>query len=151
MPKTMWTTRSFAQLWEICNDFVIEKIRDWDWVTLQVYDAMRWPDEQTNRYSVGLNIWKIRALCFWSDNNIYFVSGRYGCSSVAVADAVADVAVATDPAFVACYHCHLPRSSYKHGASLKAPYPLLSQSFFLIQNEELCLGFDFTSGFAAVF
>jgi len=62
--------------------------------------------------------------------NIYFVSGRYGCSSVAVADAVADVAVATDPAFVACYHCHLPRSSYKHGASLKAPYPLLSQFCF---------------------
>lgn len=86
---------------------------------------------------------------FWSDNDIYFVFGRYGCSSVAAADAVADVAAAAGPAFVACYHCHLPRSSYKHGASLKAPYPLrIYHSGFLIQKWRRTMfrfGFGFTS------
>lgn len=72
---------------------------------------------------------------FWSDNDIYFVSGCYGCSSVVAADAVADVAVAVGPVFVACYHCHLPRSSYKHGASLKAPYPLRIYHSFLFNLE----------------
>lgn len=67
--------------------------------------------------------------CRFFDGDIYFFSGRYCCSSVAAADAVADVAVAVEPVFVACYHCHLPRSSYKQGASIKAAYPLLYHSF----------------------
>lgn len=64
-------------------------------------------------------------------NNIYFFSGRYGCSNVVVADAVADVVVVAGPAFVACYHCHLPRSLNKHGASLEAPYPLHISQFLI--------------------
>lgn len=77
---------------------------------------------QINKFcSAGLNVFELFAgFC----NNIYFFSGWYGCSNVAAADAVADeAAVVAGPAFVACYHCHLPRSLYKHGASLEAPYP----------------------------
>lgn len=75
----------------------------------------------------GLNAF--RDCRFWSNGDIYFFSGSYCCSNVVAADAVADVAVAAEPVFVACYHCHLPRSSYKHGASIKAAYPLLYHSF----------------------
>lgn len=77
---------------------------------------------QTNKFcSAKFNIFELFAgFC----NNIYFFSGWYGCSNVAAADAVVDVVVVAGPAFVACYHCHLPRSLYKHGASLEAPYPL---------------------------
>lgn len=72
-----------------------------------------------------------RFLIGYSD--IYFFSGRYCCSNVAAADAVEDVVAAAVPVFVACYHCHLPRSLNKHGASIKAAYPLLiSQGFRLI-------------------
>lgn len=77
----------------------------------------------------GLNAFSRLSNAFDRICDIYFFSGRYCCSSVAAADAVADVAVAVEPVFVACYHCHLPRSSYKHGASIKAAYPLLYHSF----------------------
>lgn len=94
---------------------------------------------QTNKLcSAGLSIFQLFAgFC----NNIYFFSGRYGCSNVAAADAVADVAVVAGPAFVACYHCHLPRSLYKHGASLEAPYPLHISQFFYFRLWKNCLCF----------
>lgn len=94
-----------------------------------------WSDGQTDFKNfffsavLDLMLFFSRDCRFWSDNDIYFFSGRYCCSNVAAADAVADVAVAVGPVFVECYHCHLPRSSYKHGASLKAAYPLLYHSF----------------------
>lgn len=88
--------------------------------------------ERPNRFHFFFAVPKLdtfsKLSLFWSDNDIYFFSGWYCCSSVA-ADAVADVAVAVEPVFVACYHCHLPRSSYKQGASIKAAYPLLYHSF----------------------
>lgn len=105
---------------------------------------MRWSDGQTDFTVLDL---------MFSDNfeylilnsDIYFVSGRYGCSSVVATDVVVDVAAAMCPVFVACYHFHLPRSSYKHGASLKAPYPLrISQlDSFYFRMRENGLGFFF--------
>lgn len=117
--------RLWTDLW-VCRfcDWTDQRLRR---ITRHVWCTDATWNDRTNKRIVtvlGLTFWEIRALHFWSDNDIYFVSGRYGCSSVAAADAVADVAAAAGPAFVACYHCHLPRSSYKHGASLKAPYPL---------------------------
>jgi len=87
---------------------------------------------RTNRFHFlfrGARLNVLSRLRFDLIYDIYFFSGRYCCSSVAAADAVADVAVAVEPVFVACYHCHLPRSSYKQGASIKAAYPLLYHSF----------------------
>lgn len=93
---------------------------------------------QINKFcSAGLNVFELFAgFC----NNIYFFSGWYGCSNVAAADAVADeAAVVAGPAFVACYHCHLPRSLYKHGASLEAPYPLHISQFLFQTVEKLSM------------
>lgn len=111
-------------------------------MTLQkeTYGTTRWLDRQTDFAVLDLMFLKFFA---WFCDNIYFFSGRYGCSNVAAAD-VADVDVAVGPVFVACYHCHLPRSSYKHGASLKAPYPLrISQFFFYFGMKENSVGFSF--------
>lgn len=92
---------------------------------------------QTNKFcSAKFNIFELFAgFC----NNIYFFSGWYGCSNVAAADAVVDVVVVAGPAFVACYHCHLPRSLYKHGASLEAPYPLHISQFLFQTVEKLSM------------
>lgn len=99
----------------------------------KMYGTMRWLDGQTDFYGARL-LKKFFPFFifffffkFWSDD-IYFFFGA-SCSTVAI-DAVADVAAAVELEFVECY-CHLPRSSYKNGASLKAPYPLRISQFFV--------------------
>lgn len=95
-----------------------------------------WDDRTDKRifHSAGLNVLdNFEYLILNSD--IYFFSGRYGWSNVAAADAVADVAAELGHVFVACYHFHLPRSSNKHGASLKAPYPLRISQLYLFISE----------------